>query len=283
MKGEHMKLKVYRQDYNEVDILYTLMSFINISSSNDMHYVISKHILLNLEKVPTMSIGELANLCYTSPATISRFCKDMNCPNFATLKKELAIALQIAQDEIHLPIATKQVIEENPQRLIEKVYKDTKNSLDLGMNDIRIEDIDKICQLIHDAKYVHMIGYQFSKIVCNDFQLKMLKLQKLLYSYVNRGEDIQRLEMIEEGSLIIIVSVRAREELINPLVDQLKAHNATILLMTMNKNYINEKIDHYYYLEGNESDYTQSSIMGMINFMSLFNVIYVRYGLLYAS
>ena len=33
-----------------------------------------------------------------------------------------------------------------------------------------------------NAKKVHMIGYQFNKIISNDFQMKMLKLKKFVYA-----------------------------------------------------------------------------------------------------
>ena len=54
-------------------------------------------------------------------------------------------------------------------------------------------------------------------------------------------------------------------------------------MVTMNRNYTNDDVDEFYYLAGMESDYTQSSMMGSVDLVSLFNVIYVRYGLLYGK
>ena len=276
-----MRMKTEVRDYNEVDILYTLMTYINVSGVEDMHYVIAHTVLTNLERIPSISINDLADLCFTSPATISRFCKDVNCKNFASFKKELAIALKIASDEIHLEKKSLQAINEDPQELISKIYQDTKLSLLEGEQNVKIEDVDRICQYIHDAKNVHMMGYQFSKIVCTDFQLKMLKLKKFVYAFVNRGGEIQKLDTIKEDDLVIIVTVGAREELMDALVKKIKERNARLLMLTMNHSYKNPSVDCYYYLDGYESDYTQSSIMGSIDMMSFLNCIYVRYGLLY--
>ena len=60
------------RDYNETDILYLLMTYVNFSSGQDMYYSIAKTILTHLEQIPSISINDLAELCYTSPATISR-------------------------------------------------------------------------------------------------------------------------------------------------------------------------------------------------------------------
>ena len=109
------------RDYNETDILYLLMTYVNFSSGQDMYYSIAKTILTHLEQIPSISINDLAELCFTSPATISRFCKDLNCRNFATFKKEMAIALEIAHDEIHFSMDDDFKIKKDPQYLVNKV------------------------------------------------------------------------------------------------------------------------------------------------------------------
>ena len=269
------------RNYNEVDILYILMSYVNVSSSQDMYYTIAHTILTHLDKIPDISINDLADLCYTSPATISRFCKDLNCKNFANFKNEMAISLEIARDEIHLEDEDEKAVLKNPQYLVDKIYNETIQSLQRVHQSINIHEIDKICQMIHQAQKVHMIGYQFNKIISNDFQMKMLKLRKFIYAFVERGDEIQRLDMIDKDSLVIIITVRARKQLIDSLVEKLHEHHPQILLLTMNKDYHHEFIDYTYYIDGTESDYTESSMQGTMNFLSLLDLIYVRYGLLY--
>lgn len=268
-------------NYNEVDILYVLMSYVNVSSTRDMYYMIAHTILSHLDKIPDISINDLADLCYTSPATISRFCKDINCKSFANFKHEMAIALEIARNEVHLKSDDDNKIAKDPQYLVDKIYNETIESLSMVQRCINIHEIDHICQMIYEAKKVHMIGYQFNKIISNDFQMKMLKLRKFIYAFVERGDEIQRIDMIDEDSLVIIITVRARKELLDPLIENIAAQHPRILLLTMNKEYQNDLIDHIYCIEGTESQYTESSLQGTMNFLSLLNLIYVRYGLLY--
>jgi RpiR family carbohydrate utilization transcriptional regulator len=269
------------KDYNEIDILYTLMSYVNVSSSQDMYYTIAHTILTNLEKIPDININDLADLCYTSPATISRFCKDLNCKSFANFKHEMALALEATKEEICLSEPEQEKIQKQPQYLVDKIYQETIDSLHMGQLNINIHDIDRICHMIHHAKKIYMIGYQFNRIVSNDFQLKMIKLKKFVYSFVERGDEIQRLDMIDEDTLVIILTVRARPRLIEPLLAKIKEHHPQILLITMNKEYKNDDIDCVYCIDGTESQYTQSSMQGTINILTLLNLIYVRYAVLY--
>lgn len=269
------------RDYNEVDILYTLMSYVNVSSNQDMYYTIAHTVLTHLEKIPKISINDLADLCYTSPATISRFCKDLNCKNFHTFKDQIAIALETARNEIHLEDEVLHNIDKDPQFLIHKIYDETISSLQLGKECVNIHDIDKICHMIYKAKKVHMIGYQFNRIISNDFQMKMLKLRKFVYCFVDRGDEIQKLDMIDKDCLVIIITVRARKILIDSLINKIKEYHPHILMLTMNEEYQNDDIDYIYRIQGLESDYTESSIQGTINFLTLLNIIYVRYGILF--
>ena len=268
-------------DYNEVDILYTLMSYVNVSSPQDMYYAIAHTILTHIDQIPSISINDLADLCYTSPATISRFCKDMNCKSFVNFKNEIAIALEIARNEIHLSTQDAQKVSEDFDYLKKKMYHEAMDSLALVEKSIDMKDIDRICEMIYQAKKVHMLGYQFNKIISNDFQMKMLKHRKFVYAFVERGDEIQRLDIIDKDSLVIIITVRAREQLMKALIDKIKEHHPKILLLTMNQTYQNDDIDWIYRIDGTESQYSESSLQGTMNFLSLLNLIYVRYGLLY--
>lgn len=268
-------------EYNEVDILYTLMSYVNVSSSQDMYYTIAHTILTNLDKIPTISINDLADLCYTSPSTISRFCKDMNCKNFVNFKHEIAIALELSKNELHLKEEDVQMISKKPEYLVDKIYNETIESLKMGQETLNIHDIDKICEMLYQAQKVQMIGYQFNKIISNDFQIKMLKLQKFIYAFVERGEDFQRLDINDENTLVIIMTVRARKKLIDSLVKKIKENHPRILMITLNKEYENDDIDMIYRLDGTETDYAESSLQGTMSLLTLLNIIYVRYGMLY--
>ena len=103
----------------------------------------------------------------------------------------------------------------------------------------------------------------------------------MVYAFVDRGDEIQRLDLIDKDSLVIILSVRATPSIMDALINKVKEYSPKILLITLNKEYTNENIDYIYRLDGYESDYTQSSMQGSSCFLTLLNVIYARYGLLY--
>ena len=63
------------------------------------------------------------------------------------------------------------------------MYQEAIESLSLVQNSISMSDIDRICTMIYEAKKVHMLGYQFNKIISNDFQMKnpLISVDRQIY------------------------------------------------------------------------------------------------------
>lgn len=271
-----------RKENTEVDILYNLLTYINASYSQDMYYTICYQVLNNIEKIPDISINELADLCYTSPATISRFCKALKCDNFAEFKKEVQVGLKQASHEIKLHPDDLVEIHQNPVHCVDMVYDLTINSLIESKKHINIHEIDCLCDIIYDAKKLHFFGFQFNKILASDIQFKLVKLGKFSYAFADRGDDSQRIELLDEDSVAIVLSVRARLSPVGDLIKSIKNREAKVILVTLNaESEVIELADKTFVVHGKESDFTESSISGTTVMKTFFDVLYVRYGLLY--
>lgn len=267
----------------ETDIIYNLLTFLNSSKEEDMYYSICLSIIQNLKKVPNCSINELADLCFTSTATISRFSKKFGYANFHEFKKEVAYALIQSKDEIFLEKSEMNYIKENPNHVVSKIYDIVFESLLMGKQSLKISEIDRVCRLIHNHKKVHFFGYQFNKVIASDLQLKFMKLGKFIYAFADRGEDSQKIDLLDENSLAIVLSVSGKIGHME-LLKEIHQRKAKILLITMNpETPLKEYVDELFVVQGKESDFTVSSISGSIGLLTALNVIYVRYGLLYQN
>ena len=271
-----------RKENSEVDILYNLLTYINASYSQDMYYTICYQVLNNIEKIPDISINELADLCYTSPATISRFCKALKCDNFADFKKEVQDGLRQASHEIKMEPEDLVAIHQNPQRCVDLGGRRIIKKKIESKKYIDIHEIDRLCDIIYDAKKLHFFGFQFNKILASDIQFKLVKLGKFSYAFADRGDDSQRIELLDEDSVAIVLSVRARVHPIGDLITSIKNRGAKVILVTLNPDSeVIKQADKTFIVHGKESDFTESSISGTTVLKTFFDVLYVRYGLLY--
>lgn len=265
----------------ETDIIYNLLTYLNSSKEEDMYYSIALTIIQNLDVIPGCSINELADLCFTSTATISRFCRKFGYASFPQFKTEMAYGLEQAKYEIFIEESEKEFIEKNPSHVIDKVYDLVLETLILGKKSLKISQIDQLCRLIHDAKRVHFFGYQFNKIVASDLQLKFIKLGKFIYAFADHGEDSQKIELLSEESLAIVMSVSGKIGH-QQLIEEIHQRGAKIVLITMNpETLLADMVDYLFVIDGLESNFTVSSISGSIGFLTALNIVYIRYGLLY--
>lgn len=265
----------------ETDIIYNLLTYLNSSKEEDMYYSIALTMVQHLDVIPKCSINELADLCFTSTATISRFCRKFGYASFPQFKAEMAYGLEQAKYEIFLDDSEKEYISKNPSHVIDKVYDLVFETLILGKKSLRIKEVDHLCRLIHDAKKVHFFGYQFNKIVASDLQLKFIKLGKFIYAFADHGDDSQKIELLSEDSLAIVMSVSGKIGH-EHLMEEIHQRGAKTVLITMNpETPLKPLADELFVIDGMESDFTVSSISGSIGFLTALNIVYVRYGLLY--
>lgn len=265
-----------------LDILYNLITYVNTSYSEDTYYMIAYTILMNVDKIPNININELAGICYTSPATISRFCKELKCDNFLQFKKEVKKSLKIGLKEIDIPKDELKKINLEPSYTVDKVYDMAINSLIESKKNINIYEVDRLCDIIYQAKKLHFYGFQFNKIVASDIQLKLLKLGKFAYAFVDRGDDAQRLELLDHDSVAIVLSVRGRAENMSDLILSIKSHGAKVVMITLNPNpSVKDLCDKVIWVAGEESDFTESSMSGTTVLKTFLDLLYVRYGILY--
>lgn len=82
--------------------------------------------------------------------------------------------------------------------------------------------------------------------------------------------------------MAIVLSVRARLSPVGDLIKSIKNREAKVILVTLNaESEVIELADKTFVVHGKESDFTESSISGTTVMKTFFDVLYVRYGLLY--
>src|SRR5699024_3188683 len=125
-------------------------------------------------------------------------------------------------------------------------------------------------------------GFQFNKILASDIQFKLVKLGKFSYAFADRGDDSQRIELLDKNSVAIVLSVRARMMPVGELVRSIKNRGTQVILITMNEqSEVIKLADRTFLVHGEESNFTESSLSGTTTMKTYFDLLYVRYGILY--
>ncbi len=173
------------------DLFYRLIIFLNTASEKDTNYNIALFMANNFYRISTMRISELADACYVSPATISRFCRALGYENFAHLKQECMsfhADTKKFNNLINIPL---------------KMMKQTKTLLQLPAT-LDWKVIDQVLRLIHDTKEIALFGTQFSNSAAIHFQTDLLMLEKFSLAYMDGERQLECAKKMSSDGLAII-------------------------------------------------------------------------------
>lgn len=144
----------------------------------DNEMVLADYILANGYEIKNMSISELADATYTSPATITRFCRKLGLQGY----KDFSIRYSLEYEESR----KQESIDTNlPFSRTDSFEKITRNMGSLNastinriINEFDYDQLKRIVYRMHDADVINVFGVGISAIVALDFQTKMVRLGK---------------------------------------------------------------------------------------------------------
>ena len=264
------------------DLIYRLLLFLNDNREETLNYSIALAMIHNIKEIPNMTINKLADLCYTSPAAISRFCRKLGYSSLSEFKQHLSISLNNHDKGYSRPKNFKDSDNKSREEILNSMYYEANKELLLTKDSLDLKLIDRVIELIYSSNHICFFGTLFSQLMSQDLQTKFANLGKL----INMATDVQGQEKLTETltstSLVILVSPTGRFSLYHDrLWSKIKNSNATIVTITENRDN-NYKSDSDYIIYLSKSDYNNQYIPeNKYSLTLLMEYIFVRYADLY--
>lgn len=264
------------------DLIYRLLLFLNSSKENDINYNIAITMLRNIRSIPEMSINKLADICFTSPAAITRFCHKLGYSNLIEFKENIKINIGHYNEGLMKPKAISYDL--SREDILKNMSLEIIDEIETSKSFIDLKIVDRVIELIFNSNNVCIFGTQFSQLMAQDLQRKLVNLSKLIY-HANDVQEQERLaEDLDENSLAILISPTGRFLLYHEkLWKKIEKSPATVVVITEKKKpeYI-KRSDYIIYLppRNDSNEYVQNH---RYDLSFLIEYIYVRYGILYKS
>lgn len=190
---------------------YSLVNFLNTTSIHDVYYKAAKTILLNIYKIPELTIIEVAEMCYVSTATISRLCRKLNYESFAEFKTDVINNIQYFNKDWQEFIFDYQAPNRKEitqgKEVFEDHFENIINNLRATYDSISYSDLLKIVDKIHDSQRVCFMGNFFTQTVTMQLQIELAYLGKDCLAMYPLSQQLEALKELGKGDLIIISSI----------------------------------------------------------------------------
>ena len=184
-----------------------LLSYYNSASPESMQAAIVRGILKNIRRVGDLTIYDLAEICYTSPASLSRLVRKLGYKNYAYFQKDLSDAVE-KYDRHNRLVSPEQKPEDESMpayffRTLEGLYESFKGSLDM-------EKVDQLVEMMHRANKVAI--YSQSIYMIEFFiQSDMFMDGKICDLHQQEKDIYEHVKVLTDKDLVILVAPGAPE------------------------------------------------------------------------
>lgn len=238
---------------------------------------IVKYILENPKDIPEMTIYQLAEKTFSSPASIIRMCKKNGFSGYKDLTK--ALIYELAMREHNKTEQKKEVIKSDSLKdIIEKVtYKniisleDTKNILD-------IEVLNKCVELLIKCENICIYGIGSSLNVAKDAQQKFMRLNR--YCTVSEDWHLQLLTArnMSQNDLGIIISYSGQTVEMLECAKAMKENGVKIISITKyGISPVADLCDYNIFVAANESTFRSGAMSSRISLLNVIDILYTAY------
>ena len=215
-----------------------MLNYLNKTTLNDTYHRIIVTLFENLYKIDTLKIEKLAELCYVSPSTMTRFLQTFGFKNYSSMKNEFQMMTQQStQILFHMYKTEQYLLKENPQKYLENYSQQISKVICQSAKYIDIQAIDQLLEDIHQHKKIYLYGYSFGKNLALTMQDNFLHLGKLCICPDTYEIQEKTIETITSQDLVIVISVYGNFIAQNQqLIQMLEQKHTKLVLLTQNKS-----------------------------------------------
>ncbi|QIK57828.1 MurR/RpiR family transcriptional regulator [Erysipelothrix sp. HDW6A] len=210
-------------------LIHKIQNFDNLSETE---IKISEYILTHQREVSSLTIQELANATFTSPATITRYCRKMGTEGFSDFKLRIAreLSSHFSDKRIHDDVPF--VKDESESQILENILALNFQSMQDTYNILDQKQLSRVARKIHEAPHTYLYGTGQSLILCQDFQYKLFRIEKDCNLESMVGFQYMKTLTQPQDSVTIMVSYYGVSRSNLALIQSLRARGLYIVLIT---------------------------------------------------
>lgn len=189
---------------------------------------VAEVILANPQTAIHSSIATLAKMSDVSEPTVNRFCRRLDTKGFPDFKLHLAQSLANGT-----PYVNRNVEEDDgPEEYTNKIFESTMAALEVARQSVDPTAINRVVDLLTQAKKISFFGLGASASVAHDAVNKFFRFNVPVVYF----EDIlmQRMSCMnsDDGDVVVLISYTGRTKSLVEIAQIAKSNDATVVGIT---------------------------------------------------
>ena len=231
-------------------LVIMLLSTLNSEPRGSNNYNIATYILEHISELENESITSIAEACFVSNSSVSRFCRQIGLKDFNELKMQLAKYNNVRDSKFSYG-------GRDEDDLVQSYFNRVIFNLRRVQETISENVIDQLVVDIHQHKNVYAFGYLQSAYSALNLQGDIISSGKIIETSLRFSEQINIINRATEDDLIIIFSQSGNyfDRAFREPVAIKKNFNTKIYMITMNKAMTKSPLVDEVILYDSEDDY----------------------------
>ena len=181
-----------------------LLSYVNTAPVHDSNYDIALVLLRHYQQLKELSVGEIADLCYTSKASISRFFRFLGLDSFKEFQQCLEQDFTMRNDysrQFYAMLSSDQALAMSAYRdeLIGKIYATVSPE--------NLEAITSAVKVLHDSRNIAYFSHHFLWDIGRYFQSKMMMMGRYVEQYMDYTAQLECARRLTKQDFAIVCTL----------------------------------------------------------------------------
>ena len=182
-------------------LLNRLLIILNDGNEESTYYHIANTLLCNFDSIKDMTISEIADLCFVSKSTISKFTRYIGFEDFLELKLSSAYKSNKHSNYLNYNDNILSYMEDHTK---EEYIDILINDLELAKASIDMAKINELVDNLIKSDKVAAFGLLYSELAAMDLQAKLAYNGKYIITHMNDVKQDEFIKNADENTLIII-------------------------------------------------------------------------------
>ena len=187
-------------------MLYRFLTYMNATSSGTTYANIAFYISNNFTKVVEMNLEELADACYVSQATISRFCRFLGFDSFTHFKNACHESIRDGQRRVNNIVSTMSRDDEEYVKAFNNYGQTVIEEMQKSMETLDLKELDTLLAKIHSTNDVAFFGVHRCASCIHEVQFSFALKDKFVKAYTGSAQQEECAKSLTKDSLAIVVT-----------------------------------------------------------------------------
>lgn len=238
---------------------------------------IIQFILDHPQEAATMSVHQLAEQAFSSPASIIRLCKKNGFEGYRDFNKALIYELAMRENtrlEAQKEVSPADSLEE----IVDKITYRNMLALEATKDLVDYAVLNQCIQLLYACDHVALFGIGSSLLVAKDAQLKFMRLNKRCSVSDDWHTQLLTARNMREGDVGIILSYSGQTREMVECAKAMRANNVKIISITRyGRSPVTEHSDLHLYVSATEGIVRSGAMSSRISQLNIIDFLYTGY------